>query len=170
MATVNYTSGGYGIGGGMAGPSRNISGITIEGLPELLAALDAWGPRAKTKLGLALEEVCQELITKAKWLTPHDFGYLRASGHVESAVESPVGVSVTCGFGGNAGVGNVAGESNAEAVNYAVYVHEDLSKRHEPPYGKGGQAKFLETPLLELAPNLEHKLAAILRDELSRAA
>ena len=45
--------------------------------------------------------------------------------------ESELAVGV--GFGGS-------------AAPYALFVHENLTARHYPPFGKGGQAKFLEQP------------------------
>lgn len=49
---------------------------------------------------------------------------------------------------------------------YAIYVHEDLEARHQPPHGHGGQAKFLEQPAREQ----QEVLAATVRDALSGGA
>ena len=45
------------------------------------------------------------------------------------------------------------------AAPYAVIVHEDTSLRHAPPWGQGGNAKFLENAVLAAAPTLRDKIA-----------
>jgi hypothetical protein len=48
-----------------------------------------------------------------------------------------------------------------------VIVHEDMSLRHDPPWGQGGEAKFLEKALMEAEPGLRDRLAQ--RIKLNRA-
>lgn len=84
-------------------------------------------------------------MTDAKELSPVDTGALRASGFVEppdKITSSTRTIIVTLGFGGVAGSGNLGGLSNDSDVGYAVYVHEDCSKR----YTVGG-CKYLEIPV-----------------------
>ena len=45
------------------------------------------------------------------------------------------------------------------AASYAVAVHERTDARHQPPYGTGGQAKFLESAVLEAQPQLAKRIA-----------
>jgi hypothetical protein len=42
---------------------------------------------------------------------------------------------------------------------YAPYVHENLQARHEPPYGQGGKAKFMEDPFNRIVPSIPGHLA-----------
>lgn len=44
-------------------------------------------------------------------------------------------------------------------VFYAPYVHENLQARHDPPYGQGGKAKFMEDPFNRIAPSIPGHLA-----------
>jgi hypothetical protein len=148
-----------------AASGRQFTGLVLEGAEELRAALAALGARAIGAAALALNEAAEEIMTEAKRRTPVDTGNLRASGHVappEIGVDGVV--RETLGFGGPAGTGN-RGETNAEAVGYAVPVHYDLAKRHPV-----GQALFLESAMLDAAGGLEAKLAESLRAELARGA
>lgn len=163
MASPVFTSGGFGLGGGnggLQGPSRNVAGIELTGTKELIDALNALGPRMLEKGKLALREIAEDVITRAVEKAPQRTGDLRATGHANDVTVEGEALSVTMGFGGTAPSGG--------NVNYAVYVHEDLTKRHDPPYGKGGEAKFLEKAILEVAPRMEAHMASILRDELAR--
>lgn len=79
-------------------------------------------------------------LTEAKRRTPFLTGALRGSGIVEPPVQSGNTLSVTIAFGG-------------PAADYAVYVHENLEAHHPV-----GQAKFLESTLLESAPYLMDRI------------
>ncbi len=92
--------------------------------------------------GAALMQVAEEEMGESKQRTPVDTGALRDSGFVEPPVFDPTGVSVRLGFGG-------------PAIDYAVAVHENLESHHDV-----GQAKFLESVLLESAPFLAQRIAA----------
>lgn len=87
-------------------------------------------------LGAALAAEAEIEMTEAKRRTPVDTGALRATGHVQEPRVSMGVVSVTMGFGG-------------PAVDYALRVHEDMEMYHDT-----GQAKFLESVLLESAPHI----------------
>lgn len=102
-----------------------------------------------------------ETITEAKRLTPVDEGVLRASGHVQLPERDGGRISVTIGFGGPAGAGN-QGETNPEAVGYAVYVHEDLTARHTV-----GQAKYLEFPFNKRKPGFRKRLIRRINNRLA---
>lgn len=80
--------------------------------------------------------------------TPVDTGALRASHEVSDPVVSGRDISVTISVGG-------------VAAPYAVYVHENLEAFHPV-----GQAKFLESTILESKPFLARRIAT--RIELTR--
>ena len=82
---------------------------------------------------------------RAKERTPVRTGTLRASGRVE---DLPGQWGVRWAFGG-------------PAINYAIYVHENLQAYH-----RVGQAKFLESVLEEAAPDLPDRVARRMRDLL----
>lgn len=44
-------------------------------------------------------------------------------------------------------------------VVYGPYVHENLQARHDPPYGQGGKAKFMEDPANRIAPSIPGHIA-----------
>ncbi len=46
---------------------------------------------------------------------------------------------------------------------YAIFVHENLEARHEPPWGKGGQAKFIEQPIRERQQELADVITAAVK-------
>jgi len=104
--------------------------LTLQGsqtFKRKLAAAAAVGP--PTLLATLFQEANVILTASKQDYVPVDTGVLRASGFVEPPVETPNGGSVTLGFGGG-------------AIDYAVIVHEDLTKQHPV-----GQAKYLEVPL-----------------------
>lgn len=85
---------------------------------------------------------------------PVETGNLRATGQVDEPEVSGSTVTVELGYGNT-------------AVDYAVIVHEDPTKRHGEAIGKpaGQQYKFLEKAVLERVEGMEQRLA----DNVSRA-
>ena len=105
-------------------------------------------------VGDALRAEAEIEMTEAKRRTPVDTGALRASGFVGGPTQVDAETQVvTLAFGGPAGSGN-QGETNDVDVGYAVYVHEDLEAFHPT-----GEAKFLESVLLQSAPYLADRVA-----------
>lgn len=84
-------------------------------------------------------------MTEAKKRTPVDTGALRGSGHVGGPFRRNGGIEVVMGFGG-------------PAAPYAIHVHERLDVFH-----RVGQAKFLESVLLESAPYFPQRVAERIR-------
>lgn len=138
-------------------PRLELAGIEIEGTRALEAVLQKLGNEAVPALAEGLYQEAEAMMTDAKVLTPVDTGNLRASGHVALPEIQGTAVSVALGFGGPAGSGNHGGQSNAESVGYAVYVHEDMTKHHPV-----GQAKFLETPAKARTAGMSARLAQTL--------
>jgi hypothetical protein len=111
-------------------------------LPQkLLDIMSKYKDKATSVIAPALYQEAEAIMTQAKMLTPVDTGALRASGHVRRPVVSAQSVSVTLGFGGT-------------AAPYAVYVHEDLTKRHPV-----GQAKYLEQPFNAAKQSMAERIA-----------
>lgn len=103
--------------------------------------------RARVKgnqLAKKVVQYAETIMTAAKKLTPVDFGTLRNSGNVLIAEISEAQIRVQLVFGG-------------AAAPYALVVHERLDVKHTV-----GQAKFLSTPMRELAPKLNEALLEIL--------
>lgn len=138
-------------------PKLELQTVEVLGTKEIVANLRKLGLVAPHALASGLYQEAEGTMTVAKTLTPVATGNLRASGHVTAPViEGPV-VTVAMGFGGPAGTGNL-GESNAEDVGYAVYVHENMEAHHPI-----GQSKFLETAAKQRTEGMAQRLAAVLR-------
>jgi hypothetical protein len=95
------------------------------------------------KVERALLKAALFLLRQSQKLVPVDTGALRASAHVRQR-----------GHGYNTVTYVVY------LTDYAIYVHEDLTKYHKPPT----QAKFVETP----ARRDHLRILAIIRRELVR--
>jgi hypothetical protein len=113
-----------------------------EGFSQNLRALASEFPGHVAK---SLYKEAQMLMTEAKRRTPVDTGNLKSSGHVSKPQIKAGDVSVSLGFGGPAGVGNQAHDTNKEDVHYALYVHEIFAHHGV------GQWKYLESVLNEHA-------------------
>lgn len=100
----------------------------------------ALAKRMPERVGRALYREANTEMTEAKRRTPVDTGALRASGKVENP-EYGETISVRLSFGG-------------VSSQYAIFVHENLEALH-----KIGQAKFLESTLLESSPYMANRLA-----------
>ena len=99
---------------------------------------------------MALREFAETEMTEAKRRTPVDNGILRDSGHVKTLDD----FTLQLGFGGPAGSGNLDRVTNKKDVGYALVVHEDLEALHTV-----GQAKYLESTLLESIPYMAERVA-----------
>ncbi|MDP3717097.1 MAG: hypothetical protein Q8T13_04925 [Acidobacteriota bacterium] len=122
-----------------------MSGFSLEwsGLDEFVAAVRGIPSVALNAAGGSLYREGEDVMTESKELVPVDMGPLRDSGHVELPMFEPGEVSVTLGYGG-------------AAQDYAVAQHEDQSLNHP----NGGEAKFLETPLLRRADGMAERIGA----------
>lgn len=101
---------------------------------------------APIALAAALYIEAQRIMYESVRITPIATGSLRASGHVDPPDISPRGAAVELGYGG-------------AAAPYALFVHEIMDAYHRPPT----QAKFLERPMLEAAPQLAARLGLALK-------
>lgn len=112
----------------------------VKGLEQVNARLVALAETSQRAAVKALREEAEIEMTEAKRRTPVRFGDLRRSGHVTGPTRDS-GWAVVMAFGG-------------QAAPYAVHVHENLEAFH-----RVGQAKFLESVLLESAPYLAERVA-----------
>lgn len=112
--------------------------VQVRGIGAVNAALSRLADLNERAAARALREEAEIEMTEAKRRTPVDLGPLRASGHV---VYGHAGLTARLDFGG-------------PSAPYAVYVHEDLEAFH-----RVGQAKFLESVLLESAPYFAERVA-----------
>jgi hypothetical protein len=115
--------------------------IDVGGVQAVRAKLDRIAQRIPDRVGNALYAEAEIEMGEAKRRTPVDTGALRASGHVGFPVFEGRDIAVTLNFGG-------------PAAPYALVVHEDLGAWHAV-----GQAKYLESTLLESAPFLPTRIA-----------
>jgi predicted GTPase len=129
-----------------------IVGFQIAGLDAVRGKLLGLSAGMEDAVANALEAEAEIEMTEAKRRTPVLTGVLRASGHVQPVKRSGREISVVLAFGG-------------PAAPYAVYVHENLEAFH-----KNGQAKFLESVILESAPHLANRIAERVRKGLGGGA
>jgi hypothetical protein len=123
-------------------------GVTIVGAEQFYKNLADFGVRARQALAIGLREIGEDVMLQAKELCPVRYGALRASGMAQDVVDDGDALVETLSFGDT-------------AVDYAIYVHEDLEAHHAV-----GQAKFLEEPLIEMQPQMADLLAESLRAQL----
>lgn len=115
--------------------------IIFTGIDQVASRLAALAARLPREAARALYEEASIEATESQRRTPVDTGALRAS-HEVSQPEIGRDISVTISVGG-------------VAAPYAVVVHEDLEAFHDD-----GQAKFLESTILESKPYLAARIAA----------
>lgn len=116
--------------------------IIFVGLDKVAANLGAIAKRLPQEAGRALYEEAQIESTESQRRTPVDTGALRGSHEVSSPMIERHDISVTISVGG-------------VAAPYAVIVHENLEAHHDV-----GQAKFLESVILESKGLLARRIAA----------
>lgn len=130
--------------------------LKFSGFPELAAKLQKLQREFPERFKSALYQEAQIEMTEAKRRTPvwnpdrkvpygHTPGSLRASGQVHEPERHGGNITVELSFGN-------------ELVDYAVYVHEDLEAFHAT-----GEAKFLESTLMESAPHMAERIASRIR-------
>ena len=132
------------------------------GLRRLKSRLRRYPRHTARAVSRALYQEGEETITDAKEDTPVDTGALRASGFVELPERRASVIRVALGFGGVAGSGN-QGQSNAEDVGYAVYVHEDCNAYHDV-----GRCKYLEIHVRQTVRRLPRRIAREVHRETRR--
>lgn len=96
-----------------------------------------WAAMAEDRLRSALSAVGEEIIANGNELVPVEYGSLRDSGKYE-VEDTSRGPRLLVGYGGKTTTPS-PNTKGTDEVDYAVYVHEDLSLNHNV-----GQAKFLE--------------------------
>lgn len=101
--------------------------------------------RFRTAAATALKAVGEDILGEAQRRAPVEEGTLRASGELELDISGPV----------------MTAEVSFNTV-YAAYQHEREDLKHP----KGGQAKYLESVLLERGPRYGAILAAAMRKAL----
>jgi hypothetical protein len=114
----------------------------VQGVTQVVARLGEEALRHRERAARALYAVAHEIRTESMRRTPVDTGALRSTHMVTEPEWSGNVVEVSIGVGG-------------PAAPYAIYVHENLTARHTV-----GQAKFLESALLEALPSLARRVAA----------
>lgn len=114
---------------------------SVTGLDVAEATLRRVGSAVRQETIAGLYQVAEEEMAEAKRRVPVDTGALAGSGYVSPPQVSGSDVSVALGFGG-------------PAAPYALHVHENLEALHPT-----GQAKYLESTLVESAPYMAERIA-----------
>jgi hypothetical protein len=120
-------------------PEKTIS-VEVTGVDKLAENLKAYGVKALHALAAEMYIEAEATMAESKQEVPVDTGALRASGTVLLPAFTEQGPVVEFGYGG-------------AAVDYAVFVHEDLTKHHPV-----GNAKFLEGPVNRRAAGMGERI------------
>jgi len=138
-----------------------IGAVKITGDKKVIANLNKLARRAPVGAAGALLQEAETIMKASKEnFVPIDDAILKNSGQVAPPEVTPIGASVTMGYGGD-----------AEA--YALAVHEHPSQ-HSPPSWAGGVTfkqggpKYLERPLRNAVPGMAVRLAVKMRAFIAR--
>lgn len=140
--------------------------VRMEGLIQAQAGLNRAIRAAGGATRAEVVEFGIALLGEAARRAPVDTGDLRASLTME--VDGAVWASGTEDGGinvhrqGDPGEGRAVIRVGTAGIPYAARQHEELGYNHP----KGGEAKFLENPLNELAPQLLEKIRARVQREI----
>lgn len=115
-------------------------GFKVTGVDNVLKNLDRLVHEAKKAAVAAVKTEAEAVLGRAKERTPVDTGALRASGQVVHNETNRNELQII--FGG-------------PSAPYAPQVHEDMAATHND-----GQAKFLESALVEAEPGMVQRIAA----------
>lgn len=143
----------------MATPARDEKGrfvsVAWKGSPEMIRKLKNLAQAMPQEVARALYQETEIEAKECKRRCPVDTGELRASIHQE-------GPEITGGLFTKGSISTMI-VCGGPAAPYAIYVHEDLTAYH-----KVGQAKFIESTLLESQSYMADRIAH--RIDLNRAA
>lgn len=120
------------------------SKFTFAGLHELQANLQKVQRDTRESMILAAVKHANKVMAESKGLVPIDKGPLMISGEVLEPEVTDAGVTIDLVYG-----------TSEPTSNYAIVQHERLDFNHP----NGGQAKYLEQPLLAMADDLTRELA-----------
>jgi hypothetical protein len=135
--------------------------VKVDGLNKVSNNLLALAKRERRLAAQALNEIGEHVMGEAKSITPVKDGRLKRSGKV-SQMAQPHNLEAVLTYG----------------TDYALFVHEipppprrsegGRSARHQPPYGTGGEWKFLEKPVNKEAKTFELDVAKIIRQGMAQ--
>lgn len=117
-------------------PDKVVS-VQLTGDEEVMRNLIKYADIYTKETREALKQEADLIMSESKKECPIDTGRLRSSAYVQAQNS-----------------GDVVVEMGYSDVDYAIYVHEDLTKYHHYPT----KAKFLEDPLNRAAPELAGKI------------
>jgi hypothetical protein len=117
------------------------SGAILNGVKDMQRRLEQAAVGLQRRQALALRQEAEIEMTESKKRCPVDVGMLRASGHVQPVEQHGGKTSVDLVYGG-------------AAEDYAIVQHESLDFHHTV-----GQAKFLESVLMESLPFMGQRIA-----------
>lgn len=107
------------------------------------------GREVERAVAKALYLEANDAFNESQIEVPVDLGVLQSSGHVTLPEWAGHQVTISIVYGG-------------ASANYAVYVHEDLEARHDPPT----KAKYLEDPVSRASMTMAARLGERVRSYL----
>jgi hypothetical protein len=139
--------------------------LTVEGIDETIEGLDLYDQKAINAAKHAMVENTEDLLGKSMRIVPHDEGMLEGSGSArvqgqEVAHGSDDGKMIQSGKAPRVLPGATITGTVSYNKPYAARQHEELSYQHK----EGRQAKYLETPLKEMAKKYAKNIADAIKD------
>ena len=128
--------------------------VPVYGVDRVLRAFGAVKNNSGKSIAEGLQGAAMSLWRRSQVLVPVEKGDLKATGKVESGGR---------GFGAWAQVVYGGTSPTGREVTYALVVHEDLSKYHEPPT----QARYLADAVLQTRGSMTARIGRSLRVGLS---
>lgn len=110
--------------------------VRVRGTKKIKQNLSAAAKGADAGSVKSARAVTKQIFIESQVLVPVETTALKTSGKVVEQLKGNT-FSTTIAYGG---------PSSPRDADYAVYVHEDLTKKHKPPTS----AKFIELPFLRL--------------------
>lgn len=118
--------------------------IIIDSPKEIVESLTALRDRAPAELAEGIWRFASTVMNESAKICPVDTGFLRGSRYINKPVMYEDEINLNLGY----------------SAEYAIYVHENLLAQHKPPT----QAKFLEVPLIQHAPEMLEEIVQITMD------
>lgn len=156
------------IAGGVGAGVRADWHIEWEGDEAIIALLRQMPAYLEQDLGMSISKVAEIVMQRSAPLVPIGIGAhagtLRDSGVIEPPSFGNNQVSIEFGYGiVSKNAGSWRRKQRQEAANYAWVQHEAMHYRHP----RGGQAKYLEQPLMATAPEALQIMALFLKKRLA---
>jgi hypothetical protein len=134
--------------------------LALRGLPVLRTKLHRIAVQVEDVSAPIARDQAEAVLQRSQELVPVDTGDLKRSGRVLTGPPRKGRTIYQVAYGG------IIGSARRKTIDYALYVHEDLTARHP----RGGQAKYLERAALEKVKSIHDRFGRELGSTIKAAA